>query len=171
MLLRPAYCRRASTRNFLPPIDNSFHLGWTADMLPLANSPIPHRVDEDPLFEQFPEVIDPQHVEKHLPEKPSSQKRPVRIPHPKNASKKKSGPKSALFDCIPFEGVLHVHTAHATHAAARCTMCMLVFLRRLSDPDFVREQQARYRGGVLQSQTRHLGGIQDAHFDHIAVLA
>src|ERR1700681_3440103 len=50
-------------------------------------------------------------------------------------------------------------------------MCMLVFLRRLSDHDFGREQQARYRGGVLQSQTRHLGGIQDAHIDHVAVLA
>src|SRR5260221_297404 len=27
------------------------------------------RIDEDRLFEQFPEVIDPQHMEKHLPEK------------------------------------------------------------------------------------------------------
>src|ERR1700730_3250669 len=50
-------------------------------------------------------------------------------------------------------------------------MCMLVVFRRLSDHDFGREQQARYRGGVLQSQTRYLGGIQDAHFDHVAVLA
>src|ERR1700731_3062204 len=50
-------------------------------------------------------------------------------------------------------------------------MRMLIFLRRLSDHDFGREQQARYRGGVLQSQTRHLGRIQNAQFDHIAVLA
>src|SRR5882672_3268458 len=50
-------------------------------------------------------------------------------------------------------------------------MRMLIFLRRLSDHDFGREQQARYRGGVLQSQTRHLGRIQNAQLDHIAVLA
>src|SRR5580698_153069 len=49
-------------------------------------------------------------------------------------------------------------------------MCMLFFLRRLGNHDFRREQQARDRGGVLQSQTRHLGRIQDAQFDHIAVL-
>src|SRR6202166_3443840 len=49
-------------------------------------------------------------------------------------------------------------------------MCMIFILRRLGDHDFGRRQQARYRGGVLQSQTRHLGGIQNAHFDHIAVL-
>jgi hypothetical protein len=55
--------------------------------------------------------------------------------------------------------VLHIHAAHATHAAARGAMCMLFFLRRLSDHDFRREQQARYRSGVLQSQSRHLGGI------------
>ena len=66
--------------------------------------------------------------------------------------------------------VLHVHTAHATHAAARGAMCMLIFLRRLGDHDFRREQQTRHRGGVLQSQTRHLGRIQDAQIDHIAVL-
>src|SRR6202166_597831 len=50
-------------------------------------------------------------------------------------------------------------------------MCMLFFFRRLSDHDFRREQQSRYRSGVLQSQTRHLGRIQNAQFDHIAVLA
>src|SRR6202789_2059285 len=66
---------------------------------------------------------------------------------------------------------LHVHTAHATHAAARGAMCMLFFLRRLRDHDFRREQQARNRSGVLQSQKRQLGRIQDAHLDHIAVLA
>src|SRR5882724_6501428 len=49
-------------------------------------------------------------------------------------------------------------------------MCMLFFLRRLGDHDFRREQQSRHRGGVLQSQTRHLGRIQDAQFDHIPVL-
>src|ERR1700744_667029 len=48
---------------------------------------------------------------------------------------------------------------------------MLFFLRSLGDHDFRREQQARDRGGVLQSQTRHLGRIQNAHFDHVAVLA
>src|SRR5712664_110285 len=66
--------------------------------------------------------------------------------------------------------MLHVHSAHATHSAARRAMCMLVFFRRLSDHDFRREQQTRNRGGVQQSQTRDLGRIQDAHFEHIAVL-
>src|SRR5882762_7730225 len=69
--------------------------------------------------------------------------------------------------------MLHVHTAHAahaTHAAARGAMCMLFVFRRLGDHHFRREQEARNRGGVLQSQTRDLGRIQDAHFEHIAVL-
>src|ERR1700749_368058 len=48
---------------------------------------------------------------------------------------------------------------------------MLFFLRSLGDHDFRREQQARDRGGVLQSQTRHLGRIQNAHFDHVALPA
>src|SRR5580704_8371048 len=48
---------------------------------------------------------------------------------------------------------------------------MLIFLRGLGNHDFRREQQARDGGGVLQSQTRHLGRIQNAHFDHVAVLA
>src|SRR5258708_6435991 len=47
---------------------------------------------------------------------------------------------------------------------------MLFFLRRLGYHDFRREQKSRHRGGVQQSQTRYLGGIQNAHFDHIAVL-
>src|SRR5258708_26551009 len=63
--------------------------------------------------------------------------------------------------------MLHVHSAHAT---VRRAMCMRFFLGRFSDHDFGREQQSRYRGGILQSQTRHLRRIQDAHFDHIAVL-
>src|SRR5271165_2267472 len=50
-------------------------------------------------------------------------------------------------------------------------MCMLFFLGRFRDHDFGGEQQSRYRSGVLQSQTRHLGGIEDAHFDHVAILA
>ena len=50
-------------------------------------------------------------------------------------------------------------------------MGMLFFFRSFSDHDFRREQQARNRGGVLQSQTRDLGGIQDAHFDHVTVHA
>ncbi len=63
----------------------------------------------------------------------------------------------------------HVHSAHATHSAARCAMRMVVFLRRLRDHDLCREQQTRNRGGVLQSQARDLGRIQDAHLEHIAV--
>src|SRR5277367_676105 len=48
---------------------------------------------------------------------------------------------------------------------------MLFVLRSLGNHDFRREQEARYGGRVLQSQTRHLGRIQDAQLDHIAILA
>src|ERR1700722_971893 len=69
--------------------------------------------------------------------------------------------------------MLHVHSTHSTHAAhaaARGAMCMLFVLRRLGDHDFRREQQTRNRGGILQSETRDLRRIQDAHIEHIAVL-
>src|ERR1700738_3709321 len=56
-------------------------------------------------------------------------------------------------------------------AASRGSMGMLFLLRSLSDHDFRREQEARDRGSVLQSQTGDLGRIQDAHFDQIAVFA
>src|SRR5579864_1197657 len=91
--------------------------------------------------------------------------------HVSSAVKKRADLKSALYRLLPaLPPVLHVHTTHATHAAARGAMRMLFFLRRLGNHDFRREQQTRYRGGVLQSQTRYLGRIQDAQFDHIAVL-
>jgi len=38
-------------------------------------------------------------------------------------------------------------------------------------PDLGCEQQARYRGGILQRQPRHLGRVQDARFEHVAELA
>ena len=37
--------------------------------------------------------------------------------------------------------------------------------------DFRREQQARHRRRVLQRQARDLGRIEDALFQHVAVLA
>ena len=48
---------------------------------------------------------------------------------------------------------------------------MVVVLRRFRDHDFRREQQARNRRRVLQRQTRDLGRIEDALFQHVAVLA
>src|SRR4051812_43033873 len=48
---------------------------------------------------------------------------------------------------------------------------MLFFLRRFRDHDFRREQQAGDRGCVLQRETRDLGRVEDALFQHVAVLA
>src|SRR5688572_11270345 len=48
---------------------------------------------------------------------------------------------------------------------------MFFFLRRFRDHDFRREQQAGNRGCVLQRQARDLGRVEDALFQHVAVLA
>src|SRR3569832_2177688 len=48
---------------------------------------------------------------------------------------------------------------------------MLFFLRRFRDHDFRREQQARDRRRVLQRETRDLRRVEDALFQHVAVLA
>src|SRR5688500_15186207 len=48
---------------------------------------------------------------------------------------------------------------------------MLVVLRRFRDHDFRREQQTRDRRRVLQRETRDLGRVEDALFQHVAVLA
>src|SRR3954470_18681416 len=48
---------------------------------------------------------------------------------------------------------------------------MLFFLRRFRDHDFRREQQAGNRGRVLQRETRDLRRVEDALFQHVAVLA
>src|SRR5690349_16446710 len=48
---------------------------------------------------------------------------------------------------------------------------MLFVLRGFRDHDFRREQQARDRRRVLQRKTRDLGRIEDALFQHVAVLA
>src|SRR6187431_3302728 len=48
---------------------------------------------------------------------------------------------------------------------------MLLVLRRFRDHDFRREQQAGDRGRVLQRQARDLGRVEDALFQHVAVLA
>src|SRR5688500_4619918 len=48
---------------------------------------------------------------------------------------------------------------------------MFVVLRRFRDHDFRREQQARNRRRVLQRETRDLGRVEDALFQHVAVLA
>src|SRR4051812_5894015 len=48
---------------------------------------------------------------------------------------------------------------------------MLFFLRRFRDHDFRREQQARDRRRVLQREARDLRRVEDALFQHVAVLA
>src|SRR4051812_5470707 len=48
---------------------------------------------------------------------------------------------------------------------------MLFFLRRFRDHDFRREQQARNRRCVLQREARDLRRVEDALFQHVAVLA
>src|SRR6476620_9028078 len=68
---------------------------------------------------------------------------------------------------------LKVHAAHATHAAAtrRHTGAALVFLRHFGDHGFGGNQQRRNRGCVLNRYANHLGRVDDALGDQIAVFA
>ena len=59
-----------------------------------------------------------------------------------------------------------------THATARRHVRMLgLILRRVRDHHFRGEQQTGHRSSVLQRQARDLGRVQDALFEHVAVLA
>src|SRR6185437_9380779 len=60
------------------------------------------------------------------------------------------------------------HAAHATTAAA---VVVLFLLGRFADHRFRGDHEAGDRGCVLQRRTGDLGRIQDAHLDHVAVLA
>src|SRR5260370_4517356 len=65
---------------------------------------------------------------------------------------------------------------HAAHAAARacgtagCCTLLFVFLE-FSDERFGGEHQARDGGCVLQRQASDLGRVDDAHLDHVAIVA
>src|SRR5574343_1308311 len=65
---------------------------------------------------------------------------------------------------------LHAHAAHATHAAhvghaaGRC-----VVLRSFCHHALGGQHQCRHRSGVLQCSASHLGGVQNTHFDHVAI--
>src|SRR6201992_3587728 len=70
---------------------------------------------------------------------------------------------------IPLEGVLHVHSAHA--ARRHAAMAVLLILRSFSNHDLCREQQTGNGCSVLQRETRDLGRIQDARFEHVPELS
>src|SRR5712671_178605 len=65
-----------------------------------------------------------------------------------------------------------VHAAHAHAACAGCSGggCFGVFLD-VGDEGFGGEHQARDGGCVLQREAGDLGWVDDAHLDHVAVLA
>src|SRR5580692_3259914 len=65
-----------------------------------------------------------------------------------------------------------VHAAHAacaggSTAASRCSLFFLDF----SDEGFGREHEARDRGCVLKGKAGDLGWVDDAHLNHVAILA
>ena len=58
---------------------------------------------------------------------------------------------------------LEIHTAHATHpAATRGHAAACVLLRHFGHHGFGGDQERRYRGGVLDRYTNHLGRVDDA---------
>jgi len=65
--------------------------------------------------------------------------------------KKRADHRSALFRRKPF-GAITCPYAHSTHAATAAARVHALLPWRLGDHDFRREQQARDRGGVLQSR-------------------
>src|SRR6185312_1758070 len=73
-------------------------------------------------------------------------------------------------DDIAFAMMSHVHVAHAAHAATGAAH-RLVVLRQLSDHRIGRQHQRRHRRRVLQREARHLGRIEHAHLDQVAVFA
>src|SRR6185312_16149675 len=68
-----------------------------------------------------------------------------------------------------------VHAAHATHAAhttaGTAAVVVLFLLGRFADHRFRGDHEAGDRCRVLQRRTRDLGRIEDAHLDHVAILA
>src|SRR5712692_5336068 len=70
---------------------------------------------------------------------------------------------------MPVPQVL-VHAAHATCAGGSGGGCLGIFLD-LGDEGFGGEHEARDGRSVLQREPRDLGRVDDAHLDHVAVLA
>src|SRR5688572_22172008 len=66
----------------------------------------------------------------------------------------------------------HIHVTHAAHAAAgHAAGCALFVLRELGHHRIGGEDERRDRSRVLQRVTGDLGGIENAHRHHVAVLA
>src|SRR6266852_2225649 len=63
-----------------------------------------------------------------------------------------------------------VHAAHADCAGGTGSGCLVVFLD-LGDEGFGGEHEARDGRSVLQRKARDLGRVDDAHLDHVPVLA
>uniref|UniRef100_A0A0N5A006 PE-PGRS family protein n=1 Tax=Parastrongyloides trichosuri TaxID=131310 RepID=A0A0N5A006_PARTI len=63
-----------------------------------------------------------------------------------------------------------VHAAHTAHAAHVGGATGRGLLRRVSNHGFGGDHQASDRGRGLQSRTGHLGRVDHAHLDHVAVL-
>src|ERR1700704_6604855 len=86
---------------------------------------------------------------------------------------KKGVPFPGRPSCTSIVVVLLVHPTHTAGAAwttAGRSRLLLVFLD-LSDERFRREHQAGNRSRVLQRETGNLGGVNNAHLHHVAVLA
>src|SRR5690554_4739647 len=62
------------------------------------------------------------------------------------------------------------HAAHTTHAAHVRHTASLVFIRLIRNHRFSSDDQGRYGSSSLQRGAGYLGRVQDAHFQHIAVL-
>src|SRR5574344_997199 len=66
---------------------------------------------------------------------------------------------------------LHAHAAHATHTAhaTHVGSTSSFSLRSFSNHALGGQQQRSHGSGVLQCSAGHLGGVQDTHFQHVAV--
>ena len=65
----------------------------------------------------------------------------------------------------------HAHAAHTTHAAhVRHATGRGFVLQAIPDHAPRWSASGSHGSGVLQRSAGHLGGVQDAHFDHVAVL-
>jgi hypothetical protein len=85
---------------------------------------------------------------------------PNRSPSPRHSR------DSSCRENVPLE--VHVtHAAHTTGSPARCGL----LLGPLGDHGFGGDQETGDRCRVLQRRPHHLGGIDDARLDQVAILA